>query len=102
MLTLGRHKESTTLFANTTGRANFKVNILPVGNGSPRELPEIARQQTKWMIVDGHVHSADSQILHGALKLDLIFVRIDPKFTQIRPGEPRYFESHQGDVSGEW
>ena len=54
------------------------------------------------MIVDGHVHAADRQILDGALKLDLIFVRVDPKLIQIRPCESRYFESHQGDVAGEW
>lgn len=102
MLTLGGHEKASTLLTKTTGPADFEVNILPVRNGSPRKLPQIARQQTKRMIIDGHVHAADRQILYGALKLGLILARVDPKLVQIRPCESCYFESHQSDVAGEW
>ena len=78
-----------------------QVSILPIGDRLHRDVPYLAREQTKGKIVDRDVHSSRSHHIDATSQIGLVIEWVDPQQILIGEREARVFHAHQCDVIDE-
>ena len=63
-----------------------------------RDVPYLAREQTKGKIIDRDVHTSRSQHIDATSQICLVIERVDPQQILIGEREARVFQAHQRDV----
>lgn len=71
-------EEAATAVSHSTTVALVQIYILPIRNRFLGELPEATIQDAKLMVVNRHVHAAQTQGLDSVTQFGLIVLWINP------------------------
>jgi hypothetical protein len=97
----GPLKESSTVIFDRTGFAWLQIDVLPVRNRFPSELPKGFAKNAKLMIVNGNVHSSRREKFNSRFEFFLVVVRIDPQLLHVPWCIADVFETHECNVLSE-